>query len=93
MLNQIRSQLDALRVDIEPSCKYFTTATHYIKITAGCLGIKNSAALIFYFFKTASTALFADGVPLHIGRAGMIHVQRLTRFVFDSIISPSVPIA
>jgi hypothetical protein len=63
-LHQFWRQLDATGIDLEAAIKNPALTSNNIKKTARGHGVENVAPLIFYFFKTATPALFAAAVPI-----------------------------
>lgn len=56
---QLRSQLDALRVDGEAVIVDLAEAGYHIQVAAGGLGVEYGAVVILVFFKAAEAALAA----------------------------------
>ena len=57
--DELGGQLDALRVYTEAAPVDLAFSGDNIEIAAGCLGIEDSAVVIFNLFKAAETALLA----------------------------------
>ena len=57
--HQLRSQLNAFRINPEAASVDLASAGDYVQIAAGGLGIEDSAVIIFNLFKAAETALVA----------------------------------
>lgn len=66
ILNQFWSQFYTARINLKTPLEYFTFTTDYVQKTAGGLGIEYSSAIIFDFFKTTTSTLFAATVPIRV---------------------------
>jgi hypothetical protein len=71
--DQLGRQLHAAGVDGKASFENLAAATYHIQITAGGLRVEDIPPLILQLFKTAATALFAEGVPLRVIHGLVFH--------------------